>query len=70
MNIMDELKQHDIDTKELGDKLGEDTCKKIGAILNILEIGNESIAHAKIILHTCEDILDKCSITFGIKRGF
>lgn len=70
MNIRDELKANGIDVESLESDLGEETCKKIGAILNILEIGNESIAHAKLILHICEDMLEKCSITFGTKRVY
>lgn len=53
--------------EELKKKLGCDTCKKIGAILDILEIGESSIAHSKLILHICEDTLERCSLTMGTK---
>lgn len=49
-------------------ELGHDACKKIGAILDILEIGESSIAHSKLLLHVCEDLLEKCSLTMGTKR--
>ena len=45
----------------------EELKKKIGAILDILEIGKPSIAHSKLVLHICEDLLEKCSLTFGTK---
>ncbi|MEG1476571.1 MAG: hypothetical protein RR902_03040 [Oscillospiraceae bacterium] len=67
MNIVDELTAHGIDYSDLLKTFGTDTCKKIGAILNILEIGQPSIAHSKLVLHTCEDLIDKCSLTFGTK---
>lgn len=67
MNIADELKSHGVDYAKMSEKLGADTCKKIGAILNILEIGHPSIAHSKLVLRTCEDLIEKCSLTFGTK---
>lgn len=67
MNIKDELEKNDIDYNELTKKLGYDSCKKVGAILNILEIGHTSIAHSKLILTNCYDMIDKCSVTFGTK---
>lgn len=49
-------------------ELGDNAMSKIGAILRILEIGKPSIAHSKRLLHTCEDMLEKCSLTFGTAR--
>ena len=68
MNIEKEITEHNVDYEAMKQKLGFDTCKKIGAILDILEIGNPSIAHSKLVLHTCEDILEHCSLTFGTKK--
>lgn len=56
------------DYEEVKKKLGHDSCKKVGAILDILEIGESSIAHAKMILRVCEDSLEKSSLVFGTKR--
>lgn len=47
--------------------LGQDTWNKVGAILRTLEIGSPSIAHSKMVLHVCEDMLEKCSLTLGAK---
>jgi len=33
-----------------------------------LEIGVSSVAHTKLLLHICEDEIDKCSLSFGAKR--
>lgn len=59
--------EFDVDYDILKKKLGHDTCKKVGAILDILEIGSPSIAHSKMVLHVCEDMLEKCSLTLGAK---
>lgn len=61
--------EFDVDYDILKKKLGHDTCKKVGAILDILEIGTPSIAHSKMVLHVCEDALDKCSAVFGVNTG-
>lgn len=68
MDIKTKLTAHNVDYEEIKKMLGHDSCKKIGAILDILEIGESSIAHSKLILHTCEDVLEKCSLVFGTKR--
>ncbi len=49
-------------------KIGEESFKKVRAILDILETGESSIAHSKLILHICEDLLDRCSLTLGTRR--
>lgn len=49
-------------------ELGEVAISQMWAILRILEIGKPSIAHSKRLLHTCEDMLEKCSLTFGTSR--
>jgi hypothetical protein len=67
MGIQNELNSYQVDYSEIKKRFGHDASKKIGAILDILEIGGPSIAHSKLILHTCEDLLDKCSLTFGTK---
>lgn len=56
------------DYEQIKKKLGHDSCRKAGAILDILEIGESSIAHSKLILRVCEDILEKSTLTFGTKR--
>lgn len=48
--------------------LGTDSWKKVGAILRTLEIGSPNIAHSKLILHVCEDMLEKCSVTMGTQQ--
>ena len=50
-------------------QIGHDSCKKVSAILDILEIGETNVAHAKLILRLCEDSLEKFSLVFGTKRG-
>lgn len=67
MDILKEVMEFDVDYDILKKKLGHDTCKKVGAILDILEIGSPSIAHSKMVLHVCEDILEKCSLTLDAK---
>lgn len=67
MDILKEVLGFDVDYEILKEKLGHDTCKKVGAILDILEIGSPSIAHSKMVLHVCEDMLEKCSLAFGTK---
>jgi len=52
---------------ELKSYMNEDTQKKASAIMDILEIGTPSIAHAKWILHACEEMLDRCSGCFKTK---
>lgn len=59
--------EFDVDYDILKKKLGHDTCKKVGAILDILEIGSPSIAHSKLVLQVCDDIIEKCSLTLGVK---
>lgn len=70
MNITQESKRFS-ETEEyaiLRAELGDDAMSEIWAILRILEIGNPSIAHSKRLLHVCEDMLEKCSLTFGTRR--
>lgn len=67
MDILKEVMEFDVDYDILKKKLGYDTCKKVGAILDILEIGSPSIAHSKLVLHVCGDMLEKCSLSFGTK---
>ncbi len=54
--------------KRLINSLGEVTVKKMRAILDILEEDQASIAHSRLVLHLCEDALDRCSLTFGTRR--
>ncbi len=51
----------------LKQQLGHDTSEKVGAIIRVLSIGSPSIAHSKMVLHVCEAIIEKCSLTFGTK---
>ena len=51
----------------LKEQLGHDTSEKVGAIIRVLSIGSPSIAHSKMVLHVCEAIIEKCSLTFGTK---
>ena len=55
------------DYDKIKEKLGRDDCKKIGAILDILEIGESSVARAKLLLRVCEDVIEKFSPLFGTK---
>lgn len=70
MDIMRELDGYEEtgDYSELKTRLGEDSVSKVGAILRILEIGKPNIAHSKLLLHVCESMLEKCSLTFGTTR--
>lgn len=70
MNIFEEVKNYNCAKEELEGlkaQLHPDSRKKVGAILDILEIGQPSIAHSKLILHVCEGMLDMCSPTLGTK---
>lgn len=72
MDIFKEVKEfaethNDEGMEALKKTLGRDACKKAGAILDILEIGEASIAHSKLILHVCEGMLDQCSLTMGTR---
>ena len=67
MELQKEIEALNYSQEELKNRLDKDTQKKIGAILDILEIGQPSIAHSKLVLHICEDLLEKCSLTFGTK---
>lgn len=69
MDIMQEIKGYRAteDYEILRAELGNDSMSKIGAILRILEIGSPNIAHSKLLLHACEDMLEKCSLTFGTR---
>lgn len=53
--------------ESLKQQLGHDTAEKVGAIIRVLSIGSPSIAHSKMVLHVCEAIIEKCSLTFGTK---
>lgn len=68
MSVFKEVTDYNVDYEKLKEELGVDTCKKIGAILNILEIGQPNVAHSKMVLHVCEDVLEHCSLTFGTKK--
>ena len=69
MNIQNEIEKLRQGYEDsLRDALDEDTRKKVGAILDILEIGASNIAHAKLILHICEDAMERRSLAFGSKR--
>ena len=70
MNIMQEMDEYERteDYTRLKERLGEDSCSKVGAILRILEIGTPNIAHSKLLLHVCEDMLEKCSATMGTRK--
>lgn len=73
MNILKEVEEYKMGCadeiyKAIRADIGEDSCKKVGAILDILETGESSIAHSKLILHICEDLLEKCSLTLGTRR--
>lgn len=67
MELQKEIEALNYSQEELKNRLDKDTQKKIGAILDILEIGKPSIVHSKLVLHICEDLLEKCSLTFGTK---
>ena len=67
MELQKEIEALNYSQEELKNRLDKDTQKKLGAILDILEIGKPSIAHSKLVLHICEDLLEKCSLTFGTK---
>lgn len=67
MELQKEIEALNYSQEELKNRLDKDTQKKIGAILDFLEIGKPSIAHSKLVLHICEDLLEKCSLTFGTK---
>lgn len=67
MDIQNEINSLSGDYETLKKQLDPDTQRKIGSILNILEIGTPSVAHSKMVLHICEDILDKCSTTLMTK---
>lgn len=56
------------DYDKIKEKLGHDNWKKIGAILDILEIGESSVAHAKLLLRVCEDVIERCSIVCATTR--
>jgi len=49
-------------------KIGEEPWKKVEAILDILETGESSIAHSKLILHICEDLVEKSSQTLMTRK--
>lgn len=67
MNIKEQVKNYNINYETIKSDLGHDASKKVGAILDILEIGSPNIAHSKLVLHICEDLLEKCSLSFGTK---
>lgn len=68
MNAVEEAKTlNEAYLKELQGWMDKDTQKKASAIMDILEIGKPSIAHAKWILHACEEMLERCSGCFKTK---
>lgn len=67
MDIKSVVDTHEVDYEYIKRKLGHDTCKKVGAILGLPISRMSSIAHSKMVLRTCEDMLEKCSLTLGTK---
>lgn len=73
MGIMQEIEEYgkaccDDDYEKIKTQLGNDSWNKVGAIFRILEIGSPNIAHSKLLLHVCEDMLEKCSTTVATSR--
>ncbi len=73
MNILKEIADYnagcnDETYKVVKAEIGEEPWKKVGAILDILETGESSIAHSKLILHICEDLVEKSSLTLRTRK--
>ena len=48
--------------KEISEIMDEDTKKIVGAILDILEEREMSVARAKNILKLCEELIEWCTV--------
>ncbi len=73
MNILKEIADYNAgcnkDTiKIIKAEIGEEPWKKVEAILDILKTGESSIAHSKLILHICEDLVEKSSLTLRTRK--
>lgn len=67
MNIREIIQDANYDLEAIKDELGSDSRRKIWAILDILAIGEPNIAHSKMILELCSKVIDRSSVTMGVK---
>jgi len=65
VNIKAKIESNKTIFDDIKNEFDIDSRKKIGAILDILTIGNISIAHARLMLRSCEHLLDNSTVALN-----